>query len=176
MPPKWQNTSLVLYHGTLRKHAQNIQQRIDLSKCRPGTDFGRGFYTTTILRQAKGWAWKIYALLSDAERQLNENEPVVIQFEVDREELAQLKNLGFVDPRYEAEDLWSLIFRCRQQLNNGHERRYPNTAFYDVVYRPVADFWWLRSTVRDADQISFHTDAGVDLLQKSIQQTLIVVR
>jgi len=40
-----------LYHGT-NCHIKNI----DLSKCRPYKDFGKGFYLTELKQQAKEWA------------------------------------------------------------------------------------------------------------------------
>ena len=42
---------MILYHGT------NLDiDRIDLEKCAPYKDFGKGFYTTTIFEQAKAMA------------------------------------------------------------------------------------------------------------------------
>jgi DNA-directed RNA polymerase alpha subunit len=41
-----------LYHGTV---SPDVEQP-DLAKCRQKTDFGKGFYTTTSLEQAKKWA------------------------------------------------------------------------------------------------------------------------
>ena len=41
----------LLYHGTRIKH-----DSIDLTKCRPDTDFGRGYYLTSIPLQAEQWA------------------------------------------------------------------------------------------------------------------------
>jgi len=41
-----------LYHGTF---SPDIAQP-DLSKCRNKTDFGKGFYTTTSVEQARKWA------------------------------------------------------------------------------------------------------------------------
>ena len=43
---------MILYHGT------NLDiDRIDLEKCAPYKDFGKGFYTTTIFKQAKAMAF-----------------------------------------------------------------------------------------------------------------------
>lgn len=39
---------MILYHGS------NFEfDTIDLSKCRPGTDFGQGFYLTPLKEQAE---------------------------------------------------------------------------------------------------------------------------
>ena len=39
---------MILYHGSNLKIS-----KIDLSKCRPYKDFGKGFYCTTIKKQAE---------------------------------------------------------------------------------------------------------------------------
>ena len=39
---------MILYHGSNTKINE-----IDLSKCKPYTDFGQGFYCTTIKKQAQ---------------------------------------------------------------------------------------------------------------------------
>jgi hypothetical protein len=54
----WNNRRyLTLYHGTDLTSATNIcSNSIQLNFCKPITDFGQGFYTTTYLHQAKNWA------------------------------------------------------------------------------------------------------------------------
>jgi hypothetical protein len=53
----WTNGDLPLFHGTDDVSASAILSRgVDLRRCSPLTDFGRGFYTTTNLEQAKNWA------------------------------------------------------------------------------------------------------------------------
>lgn len=52
----WSNQLIVFYHGTLLSDAPAIAAKVDINIGRPHTDFGRFFYTTTILRQAKSWA------------------------------------------------------------------------------------------------------------------------
>lgn len=42
---------MILYHGSTIK-----VEKPSLAKCRPNTDFGRGFYTTTSRTQAEKWA------------------------------------------------------------------------------------------------------------------------
>jgi hypothetical protein len=46
-------------------------------------DFGRGFYTTTVERQAYAWAWQL------SQRALG-TLPAVIRFDVNRDRLAAL--------------------------------------------------------------------------------------
>jgi len=45
------STKLILYHGSNRNF-----DKVDLAKSKDKRDFGRGFYTTTLLEQAKDWA------------------------------------------------------------------------------------------------------------------------
>ena len=62
---------MILYHGS------NIEiDVIDLGKCRPYKDFGRGFYTTPMLEQA----WK---MAERTVRILREGRPCVTAFTVD---------------------------------------------------------------------------------------------
>jgi len=46
---------LTLYHGS-----NTIFQEISLEKSRNRRDFGRGFYTTTVRKQAEQWAASVY--------------------------------------------------------------------------------------------------------------------
>ena len=117
---------------------------------RPRTDFGRGFYTTTLLRQAQTWAF-----------QTVQTDPggaaAVVAVEVDRNELAALEVLSFVRGDFDAEDFWSLVVHCRSG-NPDHARA--NGGWYDVVAGPVASFWRQRLTISGVDQMSFHTAAA----------------
>ncbi len=45
---------MILYHGSNLKI-----NKIDLSKCRPYKDFGKGFYCTTIKKQAEFMATRV---------------------------------------------------------------------------------------------------------------------
>lgn len=45
---------MILYHGSNLKI-----DKIDLSKCKPYKDFGRGFYCTTIKKQAEFMAERV---------------------------------------------------------------------------------------------------------------------
>ncbi len=61
-----------LYHGS------TVGVEIpDLQKCRPETDFGRAFYTTTSFEQAKQWA-KI------KQKRANAKSAVISEFEIYR--------------------------------------------------------------------------------------------
>ena len=58
-PRKWRNQDLILYHGTLSIFSASIRTKVDVRRGKIGTDFGRGFYTTTTKRQARAWAWQL---------------------------------------------------------------------------------------------------------------------
>jgi hypothetical protein len=65
---------------------------VNLSLCRPLTDFGQGFYTTTSLHQAREWAnARVRRVLAPTQQ----HTAVVIQFSLDRDWLARLDALAF---------------------------------------------------------------------------------
>src|SRR5260370_31419278 len=59
--PPWtnpRNRYVTLWHGCTTDDKNKIEANgVNPSLGRPNTDFGRGFYTTTIERQARHWAW-----------------------------------------------------------------------------------------------------------------------
>jgi hypothetical protein len=159
VPTTWSNQKLVLYHGTIDTEAPAIVAQIDISKGRKFTDFGRGFYTTTILRQAKSWAW------TRSQSKLGSNFAVV-RLEIERDALAGLQALWFVRGTFDDEDFWSLIFHCRSG-NSPHGRTAYTIPEYDVVIGPAAASWKQRLAIHDADQVSFHTSDAERLLNSS---------
>jgi hypothetical protein len=69
MQEKWGGLTLILYHGS------NVHiKKIELQKCKPYKDFGRGFYCTTIKSQAELMAKRVAAIYSGS--------PAVTQFEL----------------------------------------------------------------------------------------------
>jgi hypothetical protein len=65
-PTAWINQEIVLYHGTIESYADDIiGNSVDVQLGKPNRDFGPGFYTTTLFRQAEYWAY----LLSEREAQ-----------------------------------------------------------------------------------------------------------
>jgi hypothetical protein len=149
--PPWTNQEIVLYHGTLLQHATKIAQHgVDTSFGAPNRDFGRGFYTTTLLNQAQDWA--------DARASEENASPAIVRLILDRLELRNLRSLAFVRGARDAQDFWSFVCHCRRK-NQGAPATH---QYYDVVYGPVAKNWKGPRTVkifRDFDQISFH---GID--------------
>ncbi|HKO10180.1 MAG TPA: DUF3990 domain-containing protein [Alphaproteobacteria bacterium] len=150
----WNNGPVRLYHGCDALAARAMQTHgIDLTRCRPRTDFGRGFYTTTSEYQAKQWA-------NQRARRNPQNAAksvaIVIRFDVDRDGLAALQDLVFV---MDGPDFYALASYCRTGSMPLHGRARP----YDVVYGPVS-LWQQRLVIKDCDQISFHTPEALDVL------------
>lgn len=168
--PPWTDQDLILYHGTHSLFAKAIRAGIDVTLGNPRADFGRGFYTTTVRRQARAWAVRrsaVYELTNpDPSRP---PQPVVLRFRIPRSEFAGLETLVFVRGDHQAEDYWSFVQHCRRG-GAGHGR--PMIAgrggWYDVVAGPVAAAWESRMAFASADQISFHTPRGATLLGRSL--------
>lgn len=161
IPPTWSNGPLAVYHGTLASHAASIQALgVDPLKGRVGTDFGPGFYTTTVERQAKSWAWLLAKQRAVGGRAGSTG--AVVRLEIDRDKLARLDSIAFIRGDYDAEDFWSLVFHCRGGAL-GHARP-PAAPYYDVAYGPVAAPWTQRNAMHGRDQISFHSVACTPIL------------
>lgn len=108
-----------LYHGT------NIDfTAIDIQKCKPNKDFGRGFYLTDIKKQALNMAVR----RCDIE---NNGTPIVLEYEFDENALTsgELKVKNFEGVSKE----WAkFIIQNRQTKGKRmHE--------YDIVIGPIAD-------------------------------------
>ena len=157
-PSPWTNQLLSLYHGTLDMHVPSILAGVNVHHGRAHTDFGQGFYTTTVERQAQAWAWQL-------SQRIPGSLPAVIRFNIDRDHLAALQCVWFVRGSVDADDFWSLIAYCRPE--GGHHARATNHGWYDVAIGPVAASWRRRLTIGDADQVSFHTDRAATLLNTS---------
>jgi hypothetical protein len=119
-PPTWSNQDIVVYHGTVDTFAAAIVSGpINVGIGKPNTDFGPGFYTTTLKRQAQMWAAQISATRPSTN-------PAVIEITVNRSSLAGLDALAFVRGDFGADDYWSLIHHCRKGALN-HARVAPAT-------------------------------------------------
>jgi hypothetical protein len=129
----WSNGRLTVYHGTDAVSAnlpvpvagQQAPFSVQLSQCRPATDFGRGFYTTTSIHQARQWANSKVRRV----RRRNRTAGLVLRFDLDRDRLAKLESLVFVRP---IQDYWDFVTHCRSG-GSVHGRR-GSTREYDVVY------------------------------------------
>ena len=160
-PVAWTNQKLVLYHGTNDlKWSNPVEDLIRVASGRSRTDFGTGFYTTTGLSQARSWAWS-------ATRGRPSANPIVIEFTIDREDLATLESVCFVRADSSAEDYWSLVSHCR--LGNDHARA---KNWYDVSIGPLASTWQNRMIFANTDQISFHTNAAELVLNAALRRSV----
>src|SRR5437764_15305836 len=89
VPPPWTNQDILLYHGTLHAHVASLLRGVNVVAGRARSDFGRGFYTTTFLAQARNWALQMSIRLAGSQ-------PAVIRFRVNRDTLAKLQTLWFI--------------------------------------------------------------------------------
>jgi Protein of unknown function (DUF3990) len=166
-PVPWINHEIVLYHGTIQYWSTAISSAINVTAGRTSVDFGQGFYTTTVLTQARSWAWEMSRKSKIKGPAAN---PIVFQFTVSREELAKLDSIWYVRGTTDAEDYWSLVTHCRSR-GADHGRSIlvsPNRAgWYDLVIGPVAASWRQRLCLLDCDQISFHSPTAASVLDAS---------
>jgi hypothetical protein len=152
----WSDQNILLYHGTSDRWTASILRAVDLRQAQPLTDFGRGFYTTTKLDQARRWANNVARTWGGS--------ATVIEFDIERSALAQLECLFFIRSDTLAVDFWSFVQYCKT-IQCDHRRRY-TPGYYDIVAGPVPGDWKKQSVIRDSDQVSFHTDAAVDVLNR----------
>jgi hypothetical protein len=157
-PPRWTNAPVRLYHGTSERDAQAIVAGDVNVAGRDKTDFGPGFYTTTVERQARTWADR-------RAKHRARMRPAVVAIDLDREALASLAILAFVRGDFDADDFWSFVAHCRTGAVD-HGRVGPRGP-YDVVVGPVSAMWVQRLAIQGVDQVSFHTRAAQRVLNSS---------
>jgi uncharacterized protein DUF3990 len=166
-PPSWTNQWIRLCHGTSTPAATAITTSgVLVSTGRPGTDFGPGFYTTTLERQARFWAWQLWARrVTGGPAGAASLAPAVVYADIDRDALAGLDCLAFVRGDFDADDFWSLVVHCRTG-GMDHARGSAGKTKYDVVVGPVAAMWQQRTIIAGADQMSFHTPRAQAVLNR----------
>ena len=108
-----------VYHGSFV-----AIEEIDLNYCEVGKDFGKGFYVTKLLEQAKTWATR--------KGKEKRTESVVTEFEFDEDicRVMKLKMLYFEDYN---DDWLDFVILNRKNLK---ERQAHD---YDIIEGPVAD-------------------------------------
>ena len=161
---------MILFHGSNAE----IEQ-VDLSKCRPFKDFGRGFYLTTMRTQAEAMARRTTKIQG-------EGEPLVTVFELaDMWKDTGLSVLEFASPCREWADF--VINNRNRSFTDVLSPRCNRCNQYDIVVGPVADDAIVASfqLYQDGrismdelverlryrkltDQYSFHTYAALELL------------
>lgn len=121
----WPNQYLTVYHGTDSRSAYDIVNNgINPRYFNPQADFGRGFYVTTYLHQAKNWA-------NDRTRVYGGSGSEVLTFKLDRAVLETLAQLTFVT---DTQDFHDLVDYCWK----GGPDHGPNGKVYDAIYGPVS--------------------------------------
>jgi hypothetical protein len=108
-----------VYHGSYTEI-----ETIDFSFCKKRRDFGRGFYVTKLLSQAKYWAAR--------KGEDNDTEGIVTEFDFDED-------------FFEDEDLKTLRFDSYNEkwldfiVSNRRNRKDTQAHDYDIIEGPVAD-------------------------------------
>lgn len=156
---------MILYHGS------NVAiENIDLGKCRPYKDFGKGFYLTDIRHQAERMAARTVRMFH--------GEPTLTSFEFNMDSAIEqgLKIKIFNSPDEE----WARFVMANRDINvvqPCHD--------YDIVVGPVADDTIVRllrmftehfiseqQLVKEltfsqvTSQYFFHTEAAINMLKK----------
>jgi hypothetical protein len=154
----------VLFHGTTLSRIKQYKPiegqlltgfSIDLDKCRERTDFSRGFYLTTSLKQAKNWANNLVGRVVHSSNA--DDKAAVLEFSISLELMAKLESLWFV---VDNREFVRFVSGCRRGGN--HERSTTDQP-YDMVSGPVTLFPQ-EMVVKDCDQVSFHTPEAISLL------------
>jgi len=108
---------MILYHGSTLRVENPL-----LTKCRPNTDFGRGFYTTTSREQAEKWA-KL------KQQRAGKGLAIITEYEINDSvfERADLMIFKFTKP----DKNWlDFVYNNRKGLQSG---------YFDIVFGPVAN-------------------------------------
>lgn len=164
---------MTLYHGT------NLDiQSIDLTLCRPYKDFGKGFYTTELLKQAQKMANRVARIYGGT--------PVVNVYEVP-DGLLRNTELNIMDFGNVPSKDWALfVMNNRNKDFTDYEKANCNLdCKYDIVSGPIADddmtmlFRQYQNGMISLDmllkgmtykkttsQYSFHTEKAVKFLKK----------
>ena len=109
---------MILYHGT------NVEfEKIDLLKSKPNKDFGRGFYLSPLYEQAQ-------AMAEVKMEQLEYGHPIVLQYEVNEDDMKELRVLEFDSDSEE----WAKFI-----LANRNNKSAEAVHDYDIVIGPIAD-------------------------------------
>lgn len=119
---------MILYHGS------NIFiDKIDISKCRPYKDFGRGFYCTTIKEQAELMAKRVSAIYG--------GNPIITEFDLCEDIYKdKAEDLSIKEFKIPSKELAVFVLNNRnrhfidfESTESNHDNK------YDMVVGPVAD-------------------------------------
>lgn len=149
---------MLLWHGTTMSCARSIvTMGPDLSRSRRSLDFGAGFYVTT--RQTRAVEWALVA----ADR-LGEP-PAVLCWEVGCDAFASAPKLAFAEAGRSADAFWDFV-RFNRRVRQAHRK--PPLGYFDIVIGPASQDHRSKIAIRDMDQVSFHTESGLALLNSDV--------
>jgi len=143
-----------LYHGSSVRFETPL-----LDKSKDRRDFGRGFYTTTVREQARGWAKTLQSRFGGG--------AFVCEFELNGVESLRVKEFGGLDPEW-------LEFVRENRMGGGTRHGFDAvkgavandktmrtiTMYMDGVYTTEEALNRLRYMSPD-DQVSFHTEKAL---------------
>ena len=126
MQEEWGALVLILYHGS-----NVLIENVELQKCRPYKDFGRGFYCTSIKSQAELMAKRVAEIYGGS--------PAVTQFELN-DGIFIVDNIN-VKKFAKATKEWALfVLNNRDKQFNQIESSCCNhDNKYDIVIGPIAN-------------------------------------
>jgi hypothetical protein len=160
---------MILFHGS-----NTAITRVDLEKCRPFKDFGKGFYLTPLKNQAEQMAQRTARIYGGTS--------VVSAFEFDDLQIESLSLLRFELPSKE----WAqfVINNRNRHFHRNSDEDSNHDCRYDIVIGPIANddlallFRQFENGLIDIDllvkkmeykeltiQYSFHTDKALLLLK-----------
>jgi hypothetical protein len=154
----WLNDDMVLYHGCSDRSLApgnpggivvgGGRHNIDPTVGAMRPDFGKGFYATTWLHQAKNWANTRVDKVG--------GRAVVLRMRVERNSFASLETLAFPSDR---DKFYAFVSYCRRG-RTPHAPLARRPGPYDVVTGPVSA-GRQSLVIGGTDQVSFHTSAAV---------------
>lgn len=164
---------MILYHGT------NLDiENIELEKCAPYKDFGKGFYTTTLFEQAQAMAIRKSRIFG--------GNPCVILYEA-ADNLLGLKDFSIKNFACACEEWAVFVINNRNREFKDFSSPECNTdGKYEIVFGPVANdtlttlitqyrrgFIDVAILLKEmqysapSNQYSFHSQRAVELLEKA---------
>ena len=173
----------IVYHGTISVFEDSLLKGIKLDCSVQTTDFGKGFYTTTIRSQAERFAQKKALLYNERYPDAPKAEPSVLVYKLDTTKLFECDGIIFDLP----DERW-----CEFIFNNRVGSKFAVSDFhnislnYDFVYGAVADaniVQLTRKVMRESadfqtfcqnitplnrgnsDQLSFHTRKSLESIE-----------
>lgn len=151
-----------VYHGSLSQvHNPNIE------KGRQSTDFGKGFYTTTNIEQAKRWALKKQKSAKEGSK------AIINSYEIDEN---LLNNPKYNIKKFDSpnEEWLSFVVNCRRSIPHKYDIIFgavANDKIYTTITLYEAQVLTAEETVARLkvdeyfNQISFHSQAAANELK-----------